>query len=269
MSENTTKISPEEKVFFLSDPSSPDVKLVLCPPRVKPNGIGVVVCPGGGYGMLCSSYEGYEIADWLGGYGITVAVLHYSIPGHHPEPMTQAQQAIRLLRARADEFWLRPDRIGIMGFSAGGHVASTAATHIRTADPTGRTNEERVSSRPDFQILIYPVITMGKFTHRGSRDNLLGPDPAPELVDLLSNEKQVTGDTPPAFVCHSIMDTAVSAENSRLYVAALRRCGVPVEYLELTEGNHGLGCGKGPLWKAWQDACLPWLAGICPELKIS
>ena len=268
MSSNETIPAPDQKVFFLTDPPNPDVKLVLCPPKAKSNGIGLVVCPGGGYHMLCSSYEGYDIADWLGGYGITTAVLHYSVPGHHPKPMNQAQRAIRILRAHAEEFGLRPDRIGIMGFSAGGHVASTAATHVLTADPKGKTREEQVSSRPDFQILIYPVITMGKLTHGGSRDNLLGPAPAPELVELLSNEKQVTPETPPAFVCHSIKDSAVPVDNSRMYVESLRRCGVPAEYLELTEGNHGLGCGKSPLWEAWQKACIEWLAGVCPELKL-
>jgi len=265
MSSNETKPASGENVFFLTDPPSPDVKLVLCPPRVKPNGIGVVVCPGGGYSMLCSSYEGYEIADWLGGYGITTAVLHYAVPGHHPGPMRQAQQSIRILRAHAEEFGLRPDRIGIMGFSAGGHVAATAATHIQKADPAGKTREERVSSRPDFQILIYPVITMGEFTHAGSRKNLLGPDPAPELADLLSNEKQVTAETPQAFVCHSVKDSAVPVTNSRMYVGSLRRCAVPVEYLELPEGEHGLGCGKGPIWPVWQKACLQWLTGVYPE----
>ena len=267
MNENEKRSSSEEKVFFLTDPPCPDVKLVLCRPRVKPSGIGVVVCPGGGYSMLCSSYEGYEIADWLGGYGITAAVLHYSIPGHHPDPMNQAQQSIRILRAHAEEFGLRPDRIGIMGFSAGGHVAAAAATHILAADPKGRTREEQVTSRPDFQILIYPVITMGERTHAGSRKNLLGPDPAPELVELLSNEKQVTADTPRCFICHSVKDSVVPAANSRMYVESLRRCGVPVEYLELPEGEHGLGCGKGPIWPVWQKACLQWLTGVYPELK--
>lgn len=267
MIDTETEPALREQVFFLSDPPLPDVKLVLCQPRVKPNGIGIVICPGGGYSLLSTSFEGYEIAEWLGEYGITSAVLHYSM-GHHPEPMKQAQQAICILRAHAEEFGLRPDRIGIMGFSAGGHVASTVATHIRVANPNGRTLEEQVSSRPDFQILIYPVITMGKLTHSGSRDNLLEPDPSPALVDRLSNEKQVTPNTPPAFVCHSIMDSVVSVENSRMYVAALQQNGVPVEYLELSKGNHGFGGGCGSHWKSWQGVCLRWLAGLYPELKI-
>lgn len=264
---NSSSLSGGENVFFLTDPPDPEVKLVLCPPRTKPNGVGVVVCPGGGYGVLCSSYEGYEIADWLGGFGITAAVLHYSIPGHHPEPLNQARKAIRILRSRAGEFGLRADRIGIMGFSAGGHVASSAATHVCPGDPAGKTREEQVSSRPDFQILIYPLITMGEFTHCGSLDKLLGPDPSAEMKDFLSNEKQVTDDTPPAFLCHSVTDQAVPVENSRMYVQALREHNVPVEYLELPEGSHGLGGSSSPLWTVWKNAAFEWLAGICPEIK--
>ena len=259
MNDNAAMTDAGERVFFLTDPPVPEVKLVFRPPRTTPNGVCVMVCPGGGYGKLCSSYEGYDIADWLGGFGIAAAVLLYSVPGHHPEPLDQARKGMLLLRLHAKELGIDPERIGIMGFSAGGHVACSAATHCLPDAQKAGGPEERISCRPAFQILIYPVISMGEFTHAGSRDRLLGENPSPELVEWMSGEKQVTDDTPPAFICHAVTDQAVPVENSRMYVQALREHHVPVEYLELPEGRHGLGCGNGPLWKIWQDACFQWL----------
>lgn len=228
----------------------------------KGNGSSVIICPGGGYGALCASYEGTSVAKWLNRYGIAGIVLYYrTAPNRHPKPLNDAIRAMRFVRANAAQYGLDPNRIGIMGFSAGGHVASTLATHFDQGNTASSDPVERVSSRPNFQILIYPVITMGKKTHFGSRGNLLGNRPSPELIKLLSNELQVTSGTPPAFVCHSNKDRVVPVENSRMYVEALKKNSIPVTYLELDRGDHGLGCGIGREWDAWQTACLRWLRG--------
>jgi acetyl esterase/lipase len=154
-----------------------------------------------------------------------------------------------------------------MGFSAGGHLASTIATHFDDGDAKSEDPIEKMSSRPDFQVLIYPVITLTAKTEGGTKRNLLGPNPSQELIDLLSNEKQVTDKTPPAFVCHSAKDQMVPVDNSRMYVDALKAHKVPVEYLEFTEGGHGFTGSKLPLWQMWQDACAKWMfqQGFIPE----
>ena len=228
----------------------------------NPSGVAILICPGGGYGGLCSSYEGHDIARWLNGFGISGAVLEYRCaPNHHPLPLNDARRAMRIVRRDAPSLGLDPHRTGIIGFSAGGHLACTLATHFDPGDqyaPAG--SAERVSCRPDFQILIYPVVSMCEsITHAGSRDNLLGPEQTDELRKFLSNERMVTADTPPAFVAHSRKDQLVPVENSRLYVAALEKAGVPVTYHELAEGAHGLGCGNGPHWAEWQAECGKWL----------
>jgi len=230
------------------------------PPAGKANGTAVVICPGGGYGRLMMSYEGHDIAKWLNGYGVTGIVLKYRLkPYLHPVPLNDGQRAMRIVRSRANELGLDPKRIGIMGFSAGGHVASTVGTHYDKGDPKATDPLLKVSCRPDFMILIYPVISMGPKGHRGCTVNLLGKAPPSELVELLSNEKQVTADTPPSFLAHSKADKIVPSENSALFAAACKAKGVPVEYLELPTGRHGLGCGKGAEWKAWQAKCIAWM----------
>ncbi len=250
---NSVTLPPEE---FIDN-----VKIEYYKPE-NPNGAAVVICPGGGYGCLCSSYEGVDIAKWLNQYGIAGIVVYYSVAEHglHPRPLQQASLAMRIVRMNAAEHGIDPGRIGIMGFSAGGHLASSLATHYRAGDPAQTQKANHYSSRPDFQILIYPVITMGGKTHAGSRNNLLG-DLAddPEMRHYYSNELQVKPDNPPAFVCHAVTDSVVPVDNSRMYVEALRKNGVPVEYVELPRGEHGLGSGTGEDWKAWQDACLEWL----------
>jgi acetyl esterase/lipase len=174
--------------------------------------------------------------------------------------MQDALRAMRMVRARAAEWGLDPQRIGILGFSAGGHVASTAGTHFDSGRPDGKDVIERVSSRPDLMILIYPVITMREKTHAGSKKNLLGADPSPELVTLLSNDEQVTKDTPPTFLVHTSTDTAVPVENSLLFVAALRKVGVPVEFHLYERGPHGFGLGlKDPILATWPTRCADWL----------
>lgn len=227
----------------------------------KANGAAVVICPGGGYGGLVVGAEGHGIAQWLNRHGIAGIVLEYRLPGGRPfVPLLDAQRAIRTVRTRAEEWNVDPSRIGIIGFSAGGHLASTAGTHFDGGDPNAADPIDRVSCRPDFMILVYPVITMDEKTHGGSKRNLLGPDPKPDLLKLFSNEKQVTAKTPPAFLAHALDDKAVSPDNSRAFYEALRSCQVAAEYLELPSGGHGLNGYKGPMWDAWQSQSLEWLA---------
>lgn len=226
------------------------------------NGTAVVICPGGGYGGLMMSYEGHDVAAWLNQQGVTAVVLKYRVaPHHHPEPWQDGQRALRTVRARAAALGVKPDRIGMMGFSAGGHLAATVGTLFDDGNPTAADPVERVSSRPDFLLLVYPVISLGPQGHAGSRKNLLGENPPAELVDLLSTERQVTDRTPPAFLAHARTDTVVPIENSLLFAAALKAHGVANEVLELPTGAHGLGVGKGELWAQWQAACLKWMKG--------
>ena len=214
----------------------------------KPNGAAIVICPGGGYGGLVTKGEGHGIAAWLNSHGIAGIVLEYRLPAGRPYvPLLDAQRAIRTVRANASQWKVDPKKVGIIGFSAGGHLAATAATHFTP------------ENRPDFAILIYPVITMSVGTHGGSKKNLLGPNPTEELVNLFSNEKQVTKDTPPTFLAHALDDKPVPIENSRLFHQACQAKGVPSKLLELPNGGHGLNGYKGPSWDAWQKQSLEWL----------
>jgi acetyl esterase/lipase len=225
-----------------------------------------VICPGGGYGALMKDPEGHGIAAWLNRHGITGVVLEYRLPaGRSYVPLLDAQRAIRTVRGNAKKWDIDPWRIGIMGFSAGGHLASTAGTHFDDGDPDATDAVDRISSRPDFMILVYPVITMGEKTHQGSKDNLLGKDPSPKLVELFSNEKQVTARTPPTFLAHAVDDTPVPPDNSESFYMALQAQKVAAQYLELPSGGHGLNGYKGPMWDAWQEKSLAWLA----DLKIA
>jgi acetyl esterase/lipase len=225
------------------------------------NGAALVICPGGGYGGLVTGAEGHGIAEWLNAHGIAGVVLEYRLPKGRPfVPLLDAQRALRTVRSRAKQWGINPHRIGIIGFSAGGHLAATAATHFDSGDPQAADPIDRASSRPDFAILVYPVITMGEETHGGSKVNLLGRDPQPELVELFSNEKQVTANTPPMFLTHAKDDKAVSIDNSRLLHEALQAHQVVTELLELPSGGHGLNGYQGPMWDAWQTKSLQWLA---------
>lgn len=231
------------------------------------HGTAVVVCPGGGYVNLAMGHEGVEIARWLNGMGITAVVLEYRMSRggyRHPVPLMDAQRAIRTVRSRAGALHLDPDRIGIMGFSAGGHLASTAGTHFDQGNPGADDSVERVSSRPDFMILCYAVIAFGEpYTHQGSQHNLIGQDPSPELVHSLSNEKQVTGETPPTFLFHTDEDTVVPPENSVVFYEALRRAGVPAEMHVYRKGHHGVGLARELEGTSqWPDACKKWMEGL-------
>jgi acetyl esterase/lipase/lysophospholipase L1-like esterase len=227
------------------------------------NGAAVVICPGGGYGGLVTGPEGRGIAEWLNAHGITGIVLEYRLPASRPMvPLLDVQRAIRLVRANAEEWGCDPQRIGIIGFSAGGHLAATASTHFDAGNPQAADPVDQANSRPSFAILVYPVISMGDLTHSGSKSNLLGPAPSPENITLFSNEKQVSAQTPPTFLAHALDDRAVSPENSRLYYAALQAQKVPAAYLELPSGGHGLNGYQGPMWDAWQTRALEWLRSL-------
>lgn len=229
----------------------------------KANGTAIVICPGGGYGGLVTGGEGHGIAKWLNDNEITGVVLEYRLPKGRPfVPLLDAQRALRTVRANAKEWNVDSSRVGIMGFSAGGHLASTAGTHFDSGDPNAADPLSQLSCRPDFTILVYPVITMGGTTHRGSRTNLLGAAPSDELIELFSNDKQVTAKTPPTFLAHAVDDKPVPIENSRAFYKALQTHKVPSKLLELPSGGHGLNGYKGPMWDAWQEQSLAWLKTI-------
>ncbi|MGA3026229.1 MAG: alpha/beta hydrolase [Bryobacteraceae bacterium] len=235
------------------------------PAPAKAVGTGVVVCPGGGYGHLAMDHEGQQIAEWLNSLGVAAFVLKYRLGPkyHHPIELGDSQRAVRLVRTRAREFGIAADRIGIWGFSAGGHLASTAATHFDPGNPAAPDPVDRAGSRPDFAILAYPVITMrASLTHMGSRTNLLGENPDPALVALLSNESQVTAATPPTFLFHTTDDNVVPVENSILFYEALRKAGVPAELHVFEHGPHGVGLApRDATLSLWPALLANWLRG--------
>ncbi|MEO8624946.1 MAG: alpha/beta hydrolase [bacterium] len=234
------------------------------PPVGKANGTAVVIFPGGGYQHLSMEKEGSDVANWLATNGVTAFVVRYRLGPtyHHPIMLGDAQRAIRTVRSRATEWGVDPQRLGIIGFSAGGHLASTAGTHYDAGAATNSDPIERVSSRPDFMLLLYPVITMraDSITHRGSRTNLLGTNPDAALDRLLSNETQVTRDTPPTFLVHSTDDKTVPVENSLLFYQALRNNGVKAEMHIFEYGGHGFGLAPtDPVLGAWTTVCESWM----------
>ena len=227
----------------------------------KPNGAAVVICPGGGYGRLVTEAEGHGIATWLNSHGITGVVLEYRLPkGRSFVPLLDAQRAIRTVRANAKAWGIDTAKVGIIGFSAGGHLASTAGTHFDDGDRKADDPIEKLSCRPDFMILVYPVVTMDAKSQGSSRTNLLGSKPDDKLVKLFSNETQVTTKTPPTFLAHAKNDKLVVPENSKAFYDALLAQKVPAKYLELPSGGHGLDGYKGPMWDAWQTQSLAWLS---------
>lgn len=229
----------------------------------QPSGASVIVAPGGGYGALASNHEGRQVANHLNAAGVTAFVLKYRLgPRYrHPIEIGDAQRAIRLVRARAAEFGIAADRIGMMGFSAGGHLAATAGTHFDAGKPDATDAIERASSRPDFLILAYPVVSFDPaITHAGSVRNLLGETPDPALIEDLSNDLRVTPDTPPTFLFHTNADTGVVAENSVRFYLALRRAKVPAELHIFENGPHGVGLALGdPALSAWPTLLTTWL----------
>ncbi|MUT68537.1 alpha/beta hydrolase [Paenibacillus sp. NEAU-GSW1] len=230
----------------------------------------VIVFPGGGYEYR-ADHEGHPVAEWLNDIGLHAFVLDYRVaPNRHPIPLNDAKRAIRTVRSRAAEFGIDPSRVGILGFSAGGHLASTAGTHYDAGDTANVDPIERESSRPDLMVLCYPVISLGEYRHHGSLVNLLGEDAPQELRDSLSSELQVTADTPPTFLWHTANDEAVPVQNSLMFSQALSAYGVPFELHVYEQGKHGLGLAYDhPEAHTWTLNCGNWLnrRGFVEELS--
>jgi acetyl esterase/lipase len=248
-------------------PEDKPTLIVYLPEKEKATGAAVCICPGGGYGHLAMDHEGHQIAQWFNSMGVAGFIVDYRHrrKGYgHPAPLQDAQRAIRTVRARGGEWGVDPSRIGVMGFSAGGHLASTAATHFDAGKPDAEDSIERASCRPDFAILCYPVVMFDEaYTHRGSQRNLLGEDADPKLVRSLSNEKQVTPQTPPTFLFHTDEDKGVPAENSVQFYLALRRAKVPAELHIYRQGRHGLGLAPDmPGTGNWPKQCQDWMRGL-------
>ncbi|MEX2140177.1 MAG: alpha/beta hydrolase [Pirellulales bacterium] len=247
------------------DNDKPTVTVYRAPPETA-TGSAIVICPGGGYGHLALSHEGRDIAEWMNGLGVTSFVLKYrhrNTGYGHPAPLLDAQRAVRFARANARRYQLKADQIGIIGFSAGGHLASTVGTHFDDGRRDAADAIDRVSSRPDFMILVYPVIALAtEYAHGGSKKNLLGDKPDPKLVESLSNETQVTEKTPPTFLMHTGGDSAVPPENSVLFYLALRKAKVPAELHIYEKGGHGYGLApKDRVLSSWPGRCEDWLRG--------
>jgi acetyl esterase/lipase len=242
----------------------PTLTMFLAEPN-KATGAAMVICPGGGYGGL-ASHEGEDYARYLNSMGISGFVLKYRLGTggyHHPAMLQDAARAVRTVRAGAAGWKVDPKKIGIMGSSAGGHLASTLLTHFDLGKPDSDDPIEKESSRPDLGILCYAVITMGEFTHRGSRKNLFGEDPSPELIRELSNELQITPATPSCFIWHTYEDTAVPVENSLQFAESLRKAGIPFDLHIYEDGQHGMGLGSPKYdptkWHPWTRDCAFWL----------
>lgn len=243
-----------------------DIPTLTYYPAMHGASTAVIVAPGGGYRMLAMNHEGRQVANWLNAAGITAFVLKYRLGPryHHPIELGDAQRAIRLVRAHAADYGIQPDRIGMMGFSAGGHLTSTAETHFDAGNPDATDPIDRVSSRPDFAVLGYAVISFtAPYSHRGSAQALLGDSPDPALLANLSNETQVSPQTPPTFIFSTSEDTAVPSENSVAFYLALHKAHVPAELHIFQHGPHGVGLDLGdPALGEWPTLLINWLRGL-------
>lgn len=265
-SDDQESITPGRNITFIRNVQKPEIEVYLPSPR-NANGMAVVICPGGGYSGVAYDWEGTEVAKWLNTHGIAGIVLKYRMPGaksniiRHISPLMDAQRAMRYTRHHAKEWNIDPEKVGVMGFSAGGHLASTLGVHYdkgwkETDDPI-----DQLSARPDFMILMYPVISMtDNSMHKGSRNNLLGPDLDPALAEYFSTEKQVHKDTPPTILIHSGDDKGVPVKNSLMFYEALLAHEVPAEMHIYPFGGHGFGLAldQGYL-STWTDRCVDWL----------
>lgn len=249
-------------ILRISHISKPSVSIFL-PPKEKASGTAIIICPGGGYGINAMAHEGVEVAKKLNEIGIAAFVLKYRLPDDAVmvnktiAPLQDAQEAIKLVREGAANWNIDPKKIGILGFSAGGHLASTAGTHFKTSLVE---NKRQTSVRPDFMVLIYPVISFETgITHMGSRENLLGKQAEESLVKLYSNELQVTGETPPTFLVHAADDRAVNPANSLRFFEALLSQNIPAELHIYQAGGHGFGLNNQTTKDSWMDRCAHWL----------
>jgi acetyl esterase/lipase len=247
-----------------TEPDKPTITIYPAPNRTAP-GPAMLVCPGGGYGHLAVDHEGEQIAHWCNEHGITAAVLRYRIAPRymHPAPSDDAKRALRMLRAHAKDWQIDPSKISLMGFSAGGHLASTVGTHFDAGQPDAKDPIERESCRPDALVLCYPVVALAsEYAHAGSRKNLLGEQPDRALLESLSNDQQVTAETPPTFLFHTTADKPVPPENSVLFYLALCRAQVPAELHIFEQGPHGVGlAAKDPVLSVWPQLLASWLKG--------
>jgi acetyl esterase/lipase len=266
---NEVEIRDTTNAVRISYVQNPDISVYL-PSKGNAMGQALIICPGGGYRRLAYDKEGTDLAKLLNSKGIAGIVLKYRLPIskrniiNHKSPLLDAQRAVRLTRYHANEWNIKKDKIGIMGFSAGGHLASTAGTHFDIGDANAADPVQSLSSRPDFMILVYPVITFNDtYTHKGSRSALLGENPDPELVQYYSNELQVKNDTPPTFIIHAGDDGAVPVESSLFFYQALRNKGISAELHIYPKGGHGfsLAIGRGHL-ETWPDRCIDWLKSL-------
>lgn len=246
------KLTGDEKVEEgrISNVTTPTITIYR-PDAKKNKNIAVIICPGGGYAILAARHEGSEYAEWLTSEGYTAVVLKYRMPNKHKEvPLDDVQQAFRYVRSKAKEWKI--DKVGISGFSAGGHLASTASTHFKSAE-----------TRPDFSILFYPVISMGEYTHHGSRNNLLGDSPSISDINIYSNEKQVNANTPPAILLLSDDDKVVFPENSTFYYNALKNNNIPATMYIFPVGGHGWGMNKNFKYhEEMKSLLLSWLSAL-------
>jgi acetyl esterase/lipase len=254
----------KENVLRISKVSVPTLTIYK---PANPNGMSVIICPGGGYGILAFDKEGTRVAEEMNKWGITAFVLKYRLPDDTTNidrsiaPLMDAQQAIRMVRSKAAEWGLKKNKIGIMGFSAGGHLASTAATHF--ASNADATNKDTISVRPDFAVLIYPVISFDStITHKGSRNNLVGATASAKQIKLYSNELQVTAKTPPSFLVHAADDGAVPVENSIRYYQACVKFKVPAEMHLYPKGGHGFGTFNKTTTDNWMERLKNWLSTL-------
>ena len=235
-------------------------------PAADPNGCAVICCPGGGYGVLAIHWEGSRVAHWLNSMGVTCFVLRYRLPegklphGGVPWPLQDIRRSMQIVRAKAKKWHINPHDIGVAGFSAGGSVASLAGVHWLPGNPNAKNPLNRISTRPDFLILGYPVISMmPAICHIGSRDNLLGKDPPKDVAEYFSSELNVTPLTPPSFICYAQNDSVVSPQNEIRFYHALKRNGVPAELRVYKSGNHGFVTGRREGVDRWSGACGRWL----------
>lgn len=259
----------QENIIRIANVQTPTIEVYL-PNKSIATGQAVMIFPGGAYGILAYDWEGTDFAKWLNAQGIAGIVVKYRLPisksltDPKEVPLLDAQRAIRLTRANAAEWNINPANVGIMGFSAGGHLASTLSTQYAHELDRSKDEIDLLDARPAFSILVYPVITFQeKYTHGGSKKNLLGENPSPELVDRFSNEKNVTEQTPPTFLVHAQDDTGVPIENSLLYYQALHQHGIPASLHIYPKGGHGFsfGLGKGPV-ENWRDVLLDWMKAL-------